>query len=67
MVSKIDRKICGTCYYWNGNREIMTDGKLRVAIFDEFGKCECPISSKSGEVRRKDLNCMRYEQYYVEK
>lgn len=60
MESKIDRKICGTCAYWEGNREILPQ-KNKVAILDEEGICQCSISSKSGEVRRKDRFCKCYE------
>ena len=60
MESKIERKICGTCIYWNGNRELLRD-KPKVAILDEFGVCECPVSSKSGETRKKNAICIAYE------
>lgn len=62
MESKIDRKICGTCAYWNGHREILLE-KRKVAIISEAGICQCPISSKSGEVRKKDLVCKSYENF----
>ena len=62
MESKLTRKICGTCIYWNGSREILTH-KNKVAILDENAICECPISSKSGELRKKDAICIRYENF----
>ena len=65
MESKIDRKICGTCIYWNGHREIVAR-KNKVAILDESGVCRSLISSKSGEERRKDLCCKCYENFNVE-
>ena len=66
MESKANCVICGTCAYWNGRREELTDkrGNPKIAIFDETGICECPISSKSGEVRKKDLYCKEYMQWY---
>lgn len=60
MESKISRKICGTCAYWDGNRELLPN-KEKIAILEETGVCQCPISSKSGEIRKKDLNCKSYE------
>lgn len=60
MESKIDRKMCGTCMYWDGHRELLLH-KNKVAILDEIGVCQCPISSKSGEARKKDLSCKCYD------
>lgn len=62
MESKIDRKICGTCIYWDGQREKLPN-KNRVAILDESGVCQCPISSKSGESRKKHLLCKHYDNF----
>lgn len=62
MESKITRKICGTCLFWDGCREPLIS-KKKVAIIDEVGKCQCPISSKSGQIRKKDLNCKFYENF----
>jgi len=62
MESKIDRKICGTCIYWDGQRE-KPSGKDKVAILGEYGICQCPISSKSGENRKKHLVCKNHENF----
>jgi len=59
MESTVNRIICGTCMFWNGHRELLPS-KEKVVIFDDTGICECPISSKSGEIRRKDLRCKEY-------
>ncbi len=59
MQSKIDRVMCGTCVYWNGNRECI-DNNTKVVFFDDTAMCRCPISSKSGQERRRDLRCKRY-------
>ena len=59
MESKIDRVMCATCVYWSGYRERLED-KPKVAVFDDTGICQCPISSKSGEVRKKDAKCKEY-------
>lgn len=65
MTSKADRKMCGTCMYWNGSREGFIDkDKPKVAIFDECGVCECFASSMSGHSRRKELSCKEYLQWY---
>ena len=64
MESKIDRKMCGTCVYWNAHRELLPN-KNKVAILDDMGICQCPISSKSGELRKKELNCKSYENFAV--
>ena len=60
MVSKFDRKICGTCLFWRGHREQLYKPKPKVIMFDEEGVCECPISSKSGEQRKKDNTCNKH-------
>lgn len=59
MQSKIDRVMCGTCVYWNGHRERL-DNDAKVVFFDDTAMCECPISLKSGQERRKDLRCKHY-------
>ena len=42
MQSKTDRKMCGTCEYWTGNREPVFDAKgtPKINIYDRFGVCE---------------------------
>ena len=60
MESKVERKICGTCIFWNGSRELLQN-KRKVAILDEYGTCACPVSSKHGEIRKKDAQCKVYE------
>lgn len=62
MESKVERKICGTCMYWNGRREPV-EGKPKIAILDECGICQNPVSSKSGESRKKDAKCKEYLQW----
>ena len=64
MESKINRKICGTCAFWSGNRELLPNIN-KVAILEETGICQCPIGSKLGEIRKKDLNCKSYENFYI--
>ncbi len=59
MQSKIDRVMCGTCVYWNGHRELL-DNDAKVVFFDDAAICECPVSSKSGELRKKELKCKCY-------
>lgn len=63
MVSKLERKICGTCMFWSGKREKTNEENVRVVMYDEEAVCECPISSKSGELRRKDLKCKEHTKW----
>ena len=60
MESKFDRVMCGTCIYWNGHRELLRADKTKVITFDQYGICECPISSMSGKLRKRELKCKNY-------
>ena len=59
MISKLDRVMCGTCLYWRGQRELLANER-RVVMFEKEGKCDCPFSSKAGELRKVDLKCKMY-------
>lgn len=62
MESKETREICGTCMFWNGNREHV-ESKPKISIFGEFGTCQCPISSKSGENRKNNNQCKEWKKW----
>ena len=63
MQSKFSRVMCGTCTYWNGMREQTLDTPTKVVMLEEFGLCECSHSSKSGEMRTRDLKCKEYSNW----
>lgn len=65
MRSGTDRKICGTCQHWTGNREPVFDknGRPKVDIFDMKGECMCVHSKFDGQMRKRDLNCVRYSKW----
>ena len=64
MQSKADRVMCGTCMYWNGQREVTNEDKPKIVMLEQEGICECPISSKLGESRKRDLKCKSYLQWW---
>lgn len=63
MESKADRKMCGTCLYWSGPREIIYGEQKKVVMFEETGKCECPQSSMFKQDRYRQRSCKCYENW----
>jgi len=63
MESKYDRVMCGTCLYWNGQREVIYGDKTKVVTFEETGRCECLSSSKFREERKRQGKCKCYENW----
>lgn len=65
MQSKTDRKICGTCEYWSGNREPVFDknGVPKINIYDDCGIC-CKVGCRfTDKERRNSLNCKMYSKW----
>lgn len=62
MQSKTDRKMCGTCEYWSGNREPTFDrqGKPKINIFDTHAVCNKQGHRFTDENRWRDNCCGRY-------
>jgi len=65
MISKTDRKICGTCEYWTGERKPIFDrnGIPKINIIDNYGVCNHATSVFVDEQRRKDLNCKNFSKW----
>lgn len=65
MVSKTDRKICGTCEYWSGERMPIFDknGSPKISITDSVGLCNNISSKFIDKERKKDLNCKAYSKW----
>ena len=65
MQSKTDRKMCGTCEYWSGNREPVFDkcGRPKLNIYDRKGLCNKQAHRFSDQVREYDLCCGRYSKW----
>ncbi len=65
MRSKTDRRMCGTCEFWNGVRQPIFDehGNPKIEIHSEQGICECSLSSFEGGQRRRDLCCKCYSKW----
>lgn len=63
--SKTDRKICGTCEFWNGDRNPTFDknGKPKVQINSKIGECENPNSRFHMDDRENDRNCKYYSKW----
>lgn len=65
MQSKTERKICGTCEYWTGNREPVFDKKgiPKVNIYDKRAICAKQGHRFSDSNRERDLCCGRYTKW----
>ncbi len=65
MVSKTERKICGTCEFWTGKRKPIFDqkGKPKVDIIDEVGECQNVVCSFCDKSRKKDRVCQHYSKW----
>jgi len=65
MQSKTDRKICGTCEYWSGNREPIFDKKgiPKINIIDANALC-CKTNCRfTDQIRKNNLNCKMYSKW----
>ena len=65
MQSKTDRKICGTCEYWAGNREPIFDhhGKPKVNILDKTAPCNKQDYKFADKIRDCENSCCRYSKW----
>ncbi len=65
MQSKTDRKICGTCEYWAGNRELIFDqhSKLKINIYDKHAPCNKQDYRFANEERDCQKSCGRYSKW----
>lgn len=65
MQSKTDRKICGTCEYWSGNREPIFDKKgiPKINIIDIEAFCCKPNCRFTDIIRKSSLNCKMYSKW----
>ena len=65
MLSKIDRKICGTCQFWTGKRDPVFDrkGVPKIDISDTRGNCENCSSRFFDTSRARDAQCVKYSKW----
>lgn len=65
MQSKTDRKMCGTCEFWSGNREPVFDahGIPKINIYDKAAVCNKQGHRFTDKTRRCELNCGRYSKW----
>lgn len=65
MRSKTDRRICGTCEHWIGERKPIFDqnGTAKIDIIDNFGCCQNPVSKFIDGERQKDANCVHHSKW----
>lgn len=65
MRSKTDRKICGTCEYWIGERKPVFDakGNPKIDIYDDKGLCQNQNSNFTDKSRKNNLNCKSYSKW----
>ena len=62
MLSKTDRKICGTCEFWSGNREPTFDqyGRPKINILDNKAICNKQDYRFADQNRAYQQCCVRY-------
>ena len=65
MLSKTDRKICGTCQFWTGKRDPVFDrkGVPKIDISDTRGNCENCSSRFFDTSRARDAQCVKYSKW----
>ena len=57
-----DRKVCGTCAFWSGNREIVSNGaNVRCKNPSDEGICTNPKSQFKGKPKKADnIYCSKF-------
>ena len=65
MISKTERRICGTCEYWTGKREPVFDKKgiPKVSMDDQSGECENESSRFCEQPRDRSSSCVKYSKW----
>ena len=65
MQSETDRKICGTCEYWSGNREPVYDKNSRpkINIYDKHAMRNKQGHRFTDTSRECQLCCGRYSKW----
>lgn len=65
MQSKTDRKMCGTCEFWSGNREPVFDqkGMPKVNIYDKRAICNKQDYRFADQNRDREAKCGRYSKW----
>lgn len=66
MRSYVDRRICGNCQYWKGEREPIRNqyGIPKNEISSETGVCRCESGNFFDCVRKSEQLCVRFEKWY---
>lgn len=65
MRCKTDRKICGTCEYWTGERNpvFSSKGVPKIDVCDNTGICQNVHSRFTDKERKKDSCCIHYSKW----
>lgn len=65
MVSKTDRKMCGTCEFWIGDRNPCFDQNSVPKLFikDKIGICQNVNCKFTDQKRKYDLTCVKYSKW----
>lgn len=63
--SKTTTEKCGTCEFWNGNRNPVFDGKgnPKIDIIDDSGICENANSRFVDTIKKQTGKCCRYSKW----
>ena len=66
MRGHVDRRICGNCQYWSGDRSPTHDqyGVPKNEMRSDRGICQCERGNFNGHARLKDQKCVRFEKWY---
>ena len=65
MIGKTDRKMCGTCEFWIGERNPVFDKNSIPKIFikDKIGICQNVNCKFIDKKRKYDSSCVKYSKW----
>lgn len=59
------RRCCGTCVFWNGDREVNASRSVIRTAYSEAGECGHAMSGFRGQTKKSTDNCSRWEVWDV--
>ena len=68
MLTRLDRRICGTCLHWEGERrpDRNKGGFSRLFLGVEPGLCSCRYWKYFHQLRYREQCCIQYEPLELE-
>ncbi len=58
--AKCDTAICGTCRYWEGERQFIEENGKFYYKMEKFGKCMNFLRKECGQTKENDKTCTHY-------